>query len=70
VDVCQHAGGGKAEQAGANVNRPPLYKHPRKGTNTQSGQFDEALVRWKKDLINFKVKSFKQKKLKQNINDF
>jgi hypothetical protein len=65
----QYAAGGNEEQAGASVttktglcrenSRLLLYKHPRKGTNTWSGQLDDALVRWKKDFINI---NFKEKK--------
>jgi hypothetical protein len=33
-------------------NKPLLYKHPRKGKNTWSGQFNDALVGSKKDFIN------------------
>jgi hypothetical protein len=67
------AGGGNYEylQLGANVttttgsrrenNRPLVYKHPRKGTNTRPGQLDDAAVRKKnKDFINI---NFKKKKL-------
>jgi hypothetical protein len=65
----QCAGGGNEEQAGPNVtttagscrenSRPLLYKHPRKETNTRSGQLDDALVRWKRDFINIDFKEEK-----------
>jgi hypothetical protein len=48
-------------------NRPLLYKHPRKGTHTRSGQLDDTPVTCKKDFINI---HFKDKKCKQNFNEF
>jgi hypothetical protein len=65
----RYAGGGNDKETGANVttttgsrrenNRPLLYKHSRKATNTRSGQLDDDLVSWKRDFINI---NFKEKK--------